>query len=173
MSRHTESAASCFGMALIALVVGGVLWGSIYSTDKAIKLLSREATMESNCTEKTDTSKTSTLDDFYSAIAKVETNGTLKRGAAGEIGTYQITEAYWIDSGVEGEFEMCWNDKYSQDVMYQYWRRYCMTKLGILGRVPSKHFEVLARIHNGGPRGMEKESTVEYWEKVKAVLHAN
>lgn len=30
--------------------------------------------------------------------------------------------------------------------------------------------EVLARIHNGGPRGYEKKATESYWQKVKAVL---
>lgn len=27
--------------------------------------------------------------------------------------------------------------------------------------------EVLARIHNGGPRGWEKQSTEKYWQKIK------
>ena len=105
-----------------------------------------------------------TLNDLYVAIAKVETNGTLKRGAAGEIGTYQITEAYWRDSGIEGEFVFCWNDVYSLKVMRNYWRRYCLQSF------VGMDFETLSRVHRGGPDGANKESTKAYWEKVQAAL---
>lgn len=30
--------------------------------------------------------------------------------------------------------------------------------------------EILARIHNGGPRGYEKKATESYWQKVKTAL---
>jgi hypothetical protein len=30
--------------------------------------------------------------------------------------------------------------------------------------------EVLARIHNGGPKGYKKTATVKYWNKVKKEL---
>ena len=30
--------------------------------------------------------------------------------------------------------------------------------------------EVLSRIHNGGPNGWKKESTIDYWNKVKKQL---
>ena len=32
------------------------------------------------------------------------------------------------------------------------------------------NFEITARTWNGGPKGMEKESTSEYWERVKVLL---
>jgi hypothetical protein len=35
------------------------------------------------------------------------------------------------------------------------------------GREPTA--EVLARIHNGGPRGWKRQSTLPYWEKVEAL----
>lgn len=31
-------------------------------------------------------------------------------------------------------------------------------------------FEDIARIHNGGPNGYKKKSTIKYWEKVKCLM---
>ena len=31
-------------------------------------------------------------------------------------------------------------------------------------------FEDIARIHNGGPNGYKKKSTLRYWEKVKCLM---
>ena len=30
--------------------------------------------------------------------------------------------------------------------------------------------EIIARIHNGGPRGMKKQATLPYWRKVQSKL---
>ena len=53
-------------------------------------------------------------------------------------------------------------------MMFDYWRFYAYdyarkTKKPIT-------YEVLARIHNGGPDGMFKATTIPYWHKVKKEL---
>jgi len=115
----------------------------------------------SACVDKPAIPASNILTDFFAAIAKVETNGTPQRGQDNEIGTYQIRESYWIDSGVDGEFEQCWNDIYARQVMLGYWQRYCPKALSDLD------FETLARIHNGGPKGAIKDCTKSYWKKIK------
>ena len=105
-----------------------------------------------------------TMTDCFSAIAKVETNGNPRIGEAGEIGTYQIMECYWIDSKILGEYQQCWDDKYARRVMLAYWARYCPVAL------KDMDFEVLARIHNKGPQGANKDASKKYWEKVKSHL---
>ena len=106
---------------------------------------------------------------FFNAIRQVETGGEPNDGrdtigAAGEIGPYQITYAYWLDSNVKGEWKLCKQKAYAEKVMLAYWKRYDHKAL------KNKDLEILARIHNGGPRGYEKESTIPYWEKVKKIL---
>ncbi|HEG43769.1 MAG TPA: hypothetical protein ENH94_06965 [Phycisphaerales bacterium] len=145
----------------------------------------QETNMESE--PKNETEQVHDLNNIYAAIAKVESNGLFRRGKTGEIGIYQITEAYWKDSGVAGEFEMCWNDIYSRVIMLNYWRRYCPMVS------PLTNFEALARVHNGGPDGwrddpewfvrnrgytLEKaeakiRNTQEYWGKVKAAMEGS
>ena len=101
---------------------------------------------------------------LFSAIAQVETNGNPRVGKAGEIGTYQIRECYWIDSNISGNFQQCWDDEYAERVMWAYWLRYCPDACRTFD------FETMARIHNGGPKGDLKEATKPYWEKVKAII---
>ena len=125
-------------------------------------LIKQEPNMEAE--PKNETEQVHSGDALYAAIAKVESNGLLRRGKAGEIGTYQITEAYWLDSGVKGEFEMCWNNAYSRGVMWNYWYRYCWNALR------DKHCEVLARVHRSGPGGEKEVQSEDYWLRVEKAL---
>ena len=92
-------------------------------------------------------------------------------------GPYQIMEDYYDDavqhdpslrdggkryknvSGPESK-------EYSRRVIQAYMNRYATeTRLGH----PATD-EDIARIHNGGPNGYQKDSTLGYWEKVKKHL---
>tara|TARA_Y100000034_G_scaffold128393_1_gene182846 strand:+ start:330 stop:761 length:432 start_codon:yes stop_codon:yes gene_type:complete len=94
------------------------------------------------------------------------------------IGPYQIWHAYWqdaydFDESLGGTYEDCRDRQYALKVMHCYWRRYCPNEFWRArdGRGTRKDFEVLARIHNGGPRGHKREITVKYWDKVKKELY--
>ena len=50
--------------------------------------------------------------------------------------------------------------------MQSYMNRYATEAR--LGRKPTN--EDIARIHNGGPNGYKKESTLKYWKKVEKCL---
>ena len=109
-----------------------------------------------------------TIEDLIYALAMVETGqpyqNSSKRGLAGEIGPLQILKPYWIDSKIPGRWENCENLDYSVKVMPAYWQSYAKRAL------KENDFEVLARIHNGGPAGATKQATKKYWEKVKKFL---
>ena len=103
---------------------------------------------------------------LFAAIRQAETGGVISPanavGDAGKsIGPYQIQRAYWLDSGIPGRWGYVRDCRYAENVMMAYWRRYCPDSLAV------RDFEVLARIHNGGPHGHKRTSTSAYWSKVK------
>lgn len=82
-------------------------------------------------------------------------------------GPYQITRAYWSDAcqfgGVRWNYdELVWSRSHSEQVMLWYWQRYGATT-----------HEQRARMHNGGPRGHLKPTTLPYWNKVQAAMKAD
>jgi len=88
-------------------------------------------------------------------------------------GPLHIHEAYWHDGCEEGKVlndagweyaTAVWDVWKSRQVAKWYWHRYCPQALA------DGDQEVLARVHNGGPRGAEKASTNAYWAKVQLVL---
>jgi len=106
------------------------------------------------------------LRPLLNSISKVESNHDDDAvGAHGELGRYQITRAYWHDATENNKKGKEWNDvkdpEYAEKVMIKYWERYCEHSL------KNYDYEILARIHNGGPRGHTKEATLEYWRKVE------
>lgn len=75
------------------------------------------------------------------------------------IGPYQIWKVYWqdaveFDKSIGGTYQDCRNKAYAEKVIKAYMRRYAPTNAS---------YEVMARIHNGGPRGHRKAATVKYW----------
>jgi hypothetical protein len=110
------------------------------------------------------------LDAILAAIRSTETGGQQDEGsgAIGDggraIGPYQIHRAYFIDAGVEGRYEDCRDGEFSRRVVIAYWRRWCPDALERCDA------EVLARVHNGGPRGASKCQTLRYWRKVERRL---
>jgi len=105
-------------------------------------------------------------------LREVESGGEKDggRGASGDggraLGPYQIHYAYFRDSGVEGRYADCRDPEFSRRVVIAYWQRWCPEALERCDA------EVLARVHNGGPRGARKACTLGYWRKVERRLLA-
>ncbi|MHC4514258.1 MAG: lysozyme family protein [Planctomycetota bacterium] len=102
------------------------------------------------------------------AIHMVESGGRTEKVPTGDggksIGPLQISRAYWKDSGVPGRYEDCVHLGYSKRVVAAFMQRWQPAAW-------ARHdAEVIARLHNGGPRGMRKQATIRYWEKVRKVL---
>jgi hypothetical protein len=106
--------------------------------------------------------------EFFDALMHVESGGDTRAiGDDGRSrGPYQISRAYWLDGGGSDYDRDVWDTYESESVMLGYWMRYTPDAL------ESLDYEVLARVHNGGPRGADKESTIAYWNKVRAELLA-
>jgi len=110
------------------------------------------------------------LTEFFYALAEVESNhnddATGDGGKA--IGRYQIWRVYWIDatefSGIGGQYEDVRQKDYAEKIMRAYWKRYHREAYY------ARDYEVLARIHNGGPKGHKKKATLPYWKKVQQHL---
>ena len=125
-------------------------------------------------------SPTYTWRQTLDAIRQVETGGSPDegRGATGDsgraIGPYQIWNIYWQDAAVPGrEYrEVLHDKKLSELVVERYMQRYARESLRRLQRGTGtlKDVEVVARIHNGGPKGHRRKSTLGYWNKARAVL---
>jgi hypothetical protein len=80
------------------------------------------------------------------------------------LGPYQITYAYWKDSGVPGQYKQVRNRAYAERVVTAYWQRYCPEALA------RNDWRTLAKVHNGGPRGPQVLKTILYWLKVRQAL---
>lgn len=102
-------------------------------------------------------------DKFISALHQVESSGRFGPilGDGGKaLGPFQIHHRYWKDARVPGTYAQCADYGYSVRVVTAYLNRY--------GRryVAQQNFEALARIHNGGPDGFRRSTTVKYWKRV-------
>jgi hypothetical protein len=130
-----------------------------------------EGRSESGKNKKSSTANTRELRPLFKAIRTVETGGKPSaRDAVGDggrsIGPYQISRAYWADSGVNGEWRRCKTHSSAEAAMLAYWKRYCPDALR------RGDFETLARVHNGGPSGHRKAATAGYWDRVESELKA-
>ena len=107
------------------------------------------------------------------AIRQVETGGhpdpsnAVGDGGAA-LGPYQIHRVYWADAvqhdpslTANGEtYQSVRNAAYAERVVMAYWSRYA----------PSWDAQTLSRIHNGGPKGHRRKTTLGYWGKVQTAL---
>jgi hypothetical protein len=103
---------------------------------------------------------------FFSALHVVETSGRTGAilGDNGKaLGPLQIHRAYHSDSRVPGAYERVADLEYSKRVASAYFKRYA-PEAWAKGDV-----EVLARVHNGGPRGASKPATLGYGRRVAAL----
>ncbi len=94
-------------------------------------------------------------------------------GNNGELGPMQITEQYVDDinrianfSGERFKYADRQEMDYCRTMSLVYWDHYATTER--LGHEPT--IQDLARIHNGGPNGWKRASTLDYWRKVKVEL---
>lgn len=104
---------------------------------------------------------------FFQALHQVETGGRIgaivgDKGKA--LGPFQIHKGYWTDSKVAGSYSDVVGTNYARKVVIAYLKRYCPDA------VSSNNYEVMARVHNGGPKGNSKVATMSYWHKVKVEL---
>ncbi|GAB4158494.1 MAG: hypothetical protein Fur0037_26010 [Planctomycetota bacterium] len=108
------------------------------------------------------------------AILSVESGGRPEPpdGDDGKaIGPYQIHEGYWIDArrqdpSLENDYALCRQRDYAERVVRAYMLRYAKDAW------ESGDAEVIARVHNGGPDGFGKPSTLPYWRKVERALRS-
>lgn len=110
------------------------------------------------------------LDRVLDAIRIVETGGEKDPvntvGDNGRsIGPFQIQRGYWQDAlehdpSIGGTYADCKDETYARRVIRAYLSRY----------VKTWNDETVARIHNGGPSGAKKKSTMKYWQKVRKHL---
>jgi len=108
---------------------------------------------------------------FFRALNQVEAGGRTGAiiGDSGRaLGPFQIHAEYWIDSHVVGAYRDCADYAYSVRVVSAYLKRYAAHawETGDL----ETDLETLARVHNGGPHGARRKSTLGYWLRVKKVL---
>jgi hypothetical protein len=106
-------------------------------------------------------------ESFWRALHHVETSGRLgpikgDNGAA--LGPLQIHRVYFQDSGVKGSYSQVADFAFARRVATAYLKRYA-PKAWERGDVVT-----LARVHNGGPSGHRKQSTLAYARKVLAAM---
>ena len=106
------------------------------------------------------------LRPLLDAICEVETgehpDAVNAQGDGGRsLGPYQISWAYWRDSGVPGRYQLVRNQAYAERVMIAYWQRHCPSALA------QHDWQTLARVHNGGPNGPSNWRTISYWRRVR------
>lgn len=80
------------------------------------------------------------------------------------IGPYQIWRSYWIDSRMPGTYDQCRDKEYSEEVVRRYMTRYAKKAIS------SGDWRTCFRIHNGGPAGAKKRSTIAYGNDAMKIL---
>lgn len=123
------------------------------------------------------------MGDFLKAIATVESNCDDKAvGDNGKsLGRYQIQKAYWQDAvdhnpilgkkhNGNNKWEDCHQEFYAEQIVLAYFDRYAAD------HVKNKNWEMLARLHQGGPsilkkKGKYSKTSDAYWNKVKRELY--
>ena len=110
------------------------------------------------------------LAPLYAAIATVESD----RGATDK-NIYQIRRIYIDDVnrivaplGIKFDYGDVYSQQKSEEMMYYFWQYYGKSYQLETGKAPTA--SILARMHNGGPRGWMKNCTKGYWNRVLAAL---
>ena len=109
---------------------------------------------------------------FVHALHMVESGGRVGKivGDNGRaLGPLQIHKSYWqdavtFDKTIGGSYSDCTKLDYSIKIVNAYLNRYAQNA------ILSNDYKKLARIHNGGVKGNNKEATIEYWNKVNKFL---
>jgi hypothetical protein len=124
-----------------------------------------------------DTVLTPTWDDFVNAVIFVESSG--RDSVVGDngraVGCLQIHPIMVRE--VNRKLKK-WNAPYTYSLEDRYDREKSIEMFEIIAeqydccedKMKMKFFEEVARRWNGGPKGMNKKSTIPYWERVKLHL---
>ena len=124
-----------------------------------------------------DTVLTPTWDDFVNAVIFVESSG--RDSVVGDngraVGCLQIHPIMVRE--VNRKLKK-WNAPYTYSLEDRYDREKSIEMFEIIAeqydccedKMQMKFFEEVARRWNGGPKGMNKKSTIPYWERVKLHL---
>ena len=117
------------------------------------------------------------FDDLLDAIEWVESKGDANAiGDGGRaVGAYQLHKIYVDDVNRINVFgpQYVYGDRLSKSKSREMVRTYLFWYIRFTCRLIKspeckiREFEYMARIHNGGPRGHLKDSTKQYWEKIK------
>lgn len=111
-------------------------------------------------------------DKFLKALHQVETSGRTGAivGDAGRaLGPLQIHRGYFADAvefdpSLKGNYNRVTDLSFAKKVVNAYLNRYAPKA------VQTNDFKTLARVHNGGPKGVKYPSTIQYWAKVERNL---
>lgn len=107
------------------------------------------------------------------AMVQVESRGNPNAVGDGgrAIGVLQIHHGYWQDGtrflGVSWPYSDARDPAKAEAVVLAYTQHYAKAN-----RLPWT-VEVIARIHNGGPRGMQKQATIRYYRMVQKMMEVN
>lgn len=110
---------------------------------------------------------------FLDVIANVESGGNetvsiTDVNGKKSVGCLQIQQSYLTDSRLNYTLEDMKDKTKAYAVAKAYLQRYGAAYTRRTGKPAT--FEVLARIHNGGPKGAERAATLPYIEKVKGKI---
>lgn len=135
----------------------------------ALVLAMNARAIDFNSTPQTDEDWTTFLD----AVAQVESGGRTDISITDvnnliSVGCLQIQQPYLTDSRLNYTLAEMTDKAKAYAVAKAYLQRYAKNYKRVTGKEAT--FEVLARIHNGGPVGWSKASTVAYANKVRARL---
>jgi hypothetical protein len=132
--------------------------------------------MVTGISSKATTEPLGKYEQLIAALIKVESNGNdraigdrhMKERAFGPLQIRQpcVDDVNQVLGTHHKAEDLLGNRSLSVLVCRTYLDRYAAKKA--LGREPS--LEDMARIWNGGPSGWKKQSTIQYWTKVKAAL---
>ena len=123
------------------------------------------------------------IEDFFNALNQVEAGGKregVPKGDSGmAIGPLQIHQGAFTDACQHWDLGLKYADcekwNASMLVACAYFHRYAQRNFRDLlsGKAALRDIERLARIWNGGPTGGRRTTTVEYGEKVCALMEKN
>ena len=121
----------------------------------------------------TSTSTKATDSRFFNALHQVESSGRTGRivGDHGKAnGAFQIHREYFRDAA---EFDKSLGSDYSRVTDVEFAKRVIVAYLKryVPKAVETNNYAVLARVHNGGPKGYNNPNTLKYWEKVQKYLN--
>lgn len=114
------------------------------------------------------------IDVLIPALIAVESNGDSKAtGDNGKAkGMLQLHQIYIVDVNTRYKTSFTHDDAFDAKKAKKIVKFYLLHYGKRYERITKKTatYEILARIHNGGPNGYKKPQTVKYWNKVKKHL---